>query len=447
MADFCLRKYIQQLAERERLITINRQVSPVFEMAAILRQVGGETGVIFNDIAGYKLKAVSGLCGNRQDWADYFGVTPYGVRERIIQAMKNPLPWQVVAEAPCQEIEYRTPLDLLKNFPIPKFSELDAGHFITAGVVIVKEPVTGNLHLSIRRLQVNPDHTISVLIESPGLMDLYLQYQAQGQDLEMAVAIGLHPVLLLASQINSQLFPVDKMAVAGALVGSPVPVVRCQTIDVMVPADAEIILEGKLIAHKRQVEGPFGELAGYYGPATDQPYMEITGVTSRKNPWFQTISPGSNEHKLCGAFIREIVLLDAVRRVVPGVRDANVTMGGGGRFHAVVAIEKQFEGEGKTALLAALGSNKDFKLVIVVNDDIDIFNPADVEAALASRMQADEDVVIVSGARGSSLEPSHSLRGLTAKMGIDATYPVKEAPRFARIKTPGMENIKLSDYR
>lgn len=446
MAEFCLHKYVQHLTDQGRIITIKKPVNPVFEMAAILKKVNGETGVVFTDIMGYDQQVVSGLCGSREDWANYFGGTPYQVRERLVQALRSPLPWQEITEAPCQEIRYPVPVDLLKTFPIPKFSELDSGHFITAGVVIVKEPGTGNIHMSIRRLQVNSDHTISVLIESPGLMEQYLQYQAQGKDMEIAVAIGLHPVLLLASQINSQLFPVDKVAVAGALAGSPVPVVRCQTIDVLVPADAEIILEGKLVAHKRQVEGPFGELAGYYGPATDQPYMEITQVTSRNQPWFQTISPGSNEHKLGGALVREIVLLDAVRRVVPGVQDANVTMGGGGRFHAVVAINKQFEGEGKTALLAALGSNKDLKLVVVVNDDIDIFDSAEVEAAMASRMQADEDVFIVSGARGSSLEPSHNLRGLTAKMGIDATYPLREAPKFARIRTPGMDNIKLDDY-
>lgn len=415
-------------------------------MAAVLRRVGGETGVMFTDIEGYEMTAVSGLCGNRQDWADYFGTDFKGLRDKIRRALQNPMPWTVVNNAPCQEIEYPPSLDLLKTFPIPKFSEFDSGHFITAGVVIVKEPITGNIHLSIRRLQVNADGTVSVLIESPGLMDQYLQTEAQGQDLEMAVAIGLHPLLLLASQVNSQLFPVDKVGVAGALAGKSVPVVKCKTVDVLVPADAQIILEGRLIAKKRQVEGPFGELAGYYGPASDQPYMQITRVTSQKDPWFQVISPGSSEHKLCGAFIREIILMDAVSKVVPGVSDANVTMGGGGRFHAVVAINKQFEGEGKTALLAALGSNKDFKLIVVVNDDIDIFNPADVEGAIASRMQADEDVIIIPGARGSSLEPSHNLRGLTAKMGIDATYPVKESARFARIKTPGMENVRISDY-
>lgn len=446
MADFNLRAYAEELQRRGRLLTIRRKVTPVFEMAAIMRHVAGETGLMFTDIEGFAGKTVSGLNGNRQDWADFFGTNISGVREHISNALANPLPWTVVTHAPCQEIEYPQPLDLLKTFPIPKFSEFDSGHFITAGVVMIKEPDTGNLHMSIRRLQVNHDHTISVLIESPGLMDHYLKSEAAGQDLEMAVVIGLHPVLLLASQINSQLFPVDKVAVAGAMAGSPVPVVKCQTVDILVPADAEIVLEGKLIAHQRQVEGPFGELAGYYGPATDQPYMEITKVTSKPEPWYQAISPGSSEHKLGGAFIREIVLLEAVRRVVPGVQDANVTMGGGGRFHAIVSINKQFEGEGKTALLAALGSNKDFKLVVVVNDDIDIFNVNEIEGAIASRMQADEDIIIIPGARGSSLEPSHNLRGVSAKLGIDATYPLKAADRFARIRTPGMEDLNLNDY-
>jgi len=444
--DLSVRSYKEELEKRGRLITIKKPVSPEFEMSAVLRKVGGTTGVFFEKIEGYDMPAVSGLCGSREDWAYYFGVSQGEVRDVISRALANPIPWQKVESGACQEVVINPPVDLLKLLPVPKFSEKDSGRFITAGIVIVKEEETGNIHASVRRMQINSDGTISVLIESPGLLDRYFRKESRGEDMEMAIILGCHPVFIMASQVPGHLYTVDKLAVAGALFGQPVPVVPCKTIDLVVPADAEIVIEGRMKAHLRHTEGPFGELAGYYGPATEQPYMEITCVTHRKNPWFQVIAPGTAEHKMCGAFMREIGILETVKKVVPGVKDVHVTMPGGGRFHAVLSIDKQSEGEGKTAILAALGSNKDLKHVVVVNDDVDIFDPADVEAAIASRVQADEDVVIVPGARGSGLDPSNGLRGVTAKMGIDATYPLSERERFARIKTPGLKELKLEDY-
>lgn len=446
MSKFDLREYKKYLDGKGRLITIGKEVSIVHEMAAVLKKINGETGVFFEKIKGYDMPAVSGLTGNRQDWADYFGTGINLIREKIQTAMDNPIPWKVVENAPCQEVEIDPPANLLDFIPAPKFSEKDSGHFLTAGLVFVKEEETGNMHMSVRRMQLNDDGTLSVLIESPGLWNRYVEAEKQGKDLEMAVVIGVHPLLILASQINSYLYKGDKMAVAGALAGEAVPVVKCKTIDVMVPAYAEIVIEGKMLANVRKTEGPFGELAGYYGPASDQPILKINKITHRTNPWFQVIGAGTAEHKLPSALNREVVLYNTVKQVVPGVKDVHITVAGSGRFHGIVSINKQFEGEGRTAIIAALASNKDMKHVVVVNDDVDIFDPADVEWAISSRVQADQDVVIISEARGCPLEPSNNIRGVSAKMGIDATYPLKYKEQFERIYIPGIDTLNLDEY-
>lgn len=446
MNSFDLRDFKTWLEGRHRLLTIKKEVNIIHEMAAVFKKVNGETGLFIPAVKGYDIPVVSGMCGNRRDWADYFKIEHNRLREVLSRAIYNPIPWQVVSEGYCQEEVLPPSSNLLDWLPVPKFSELDSGHFITAGVVMVRESDTGLIHTSIRRMQVNMDGTLSILIESPGLWERYKLCEAQGNDLELAIVIGVHPLVLLASQTNSQLFAVDKLAIAGALAGEMLPVVKCKTIDLVVPADAEIVIEGRMLASARKTEGPFGELAGYYGPATEQPYVQIQCITHRRNPWFQVIAPGSTEHKLPNALMREVVLFDTVRRIVPGVTDVHLTMPGSGRFHAVIAINKLHEGEGKTAIMAALASNKDLKHVVVVDDDVNIYNAAEVEWAIASRFQAQQDLVVVNGARGCPLEPSHNLRGVSDKLGLDATAPVEQRAVFERIHIPGIDELNLDDY-
>lgn len=436
ISGFSIRDYKQYLETCSRLITVQDSVNLETEVPDILKAVNGETGLFFEQLNGYNMPVISGLCGNREDLAHYQNMDSKELRNRIARAIKYPTPWQIVDSGVCQEEQVFPLSNLFDILPVPKFNEGDSGRFITAGNIMVWDKRSRKISSSVRRLQVNEDNTLSILIESPGLWKKFLDVEAGGENMDIAVVLGVHPYLTLASQLNSQLFDQDKVAVAGALIGGPVPMVKCQTIDCYVPADAELVIEGKMMAKVRYPEGPFGELAGYYGPSTDQPIIKISQVTHRHDPWFQVISPGSNEHKLPGALMRELVILKALRHVVPEVHDVHVTMAGGGRFHAVVSLTDPQSGQGKTAIIAALGSNKDLKHVVVVNDDVDIFNAQDVEWAIATRVQADLDVLIIPGCQGSPLEPSHTIRGISAKMGIDATYPPELKRVFTRIKKP-----------
>lgn len=431
---FSIREYKEYLETCSRLITVQESVNMETEVPDILRAVNGETGLFFEQLIGYNMPIISGLCGNREDLAHYQQVDSNELRNRIAQAIAYPIPWQIIDKGVCQEEQVNLLSNLVDIFPIPKFNEGDSGPFITAGNIMVWDKRSKKITSSVRRLQVNDDNSLSILIESPGLLKKFLDTEAGAENMDIAVVLGVHPFLTLASQLNSQLYNKDKIAVAGALLGGPIPMVKCQTIECYVPADAELIIEGKILANVRHSEGPFGELAGYYGPSSQQPIIKISRITHRHNPWFQVISPGSTEHKLPGALMRELAILETLRHVVPEVKDVHVTMAGGGRFHAVVALANPQPGQGKTAIIAALASNKDLKHVIVVNDDVDIFDSQDVEWAVATRVQADLDVIIIPGCQGSPLEPSHTIRGFSAKMGIDATYPPDLKNLFTRIK-------------
>ncbi|MNV51924.1 3-octaprenyl-4-hydroxybenzoate carboxy-lyase [compost metagenome] len=251
---------------------------------------------------------------------------------------------------------------------------------------------------------------------------------------------------MLASQISTHLYHCDKLDVAGALLGTSLDVVQCQTVDLEVLAEAEVVLEGKILPHVREPEGPFGELGGYYGDCTQQPVIEFTAITHRNEPIWQTIYPSSHEEHLPMALAREATLLSTVRQVVPEVLNVHLTVGGIGRYHAVISIRKRSEGDGKQALLAAFASDKDLKHVVVVDEDVNLFDPQDVEWAIATRVQADLDVFIVPGAKGSPLEPSHQLRGVSAKMGIDATYPIAAKESYRRTSIPVAPDFNIQDY-
>ena len=242
--------------------------------------------------------------------------------------------------------------------------------------------------------------------------------------MEVAIVLGYDAYFLMASQVSSATYGVDKYEIDSALRGEPLELVKCESVDLLVPAYAEIVLEGRIVPGKREMEGPFGELMGYYGAQSSSSNNRGRCITHRNNPIFQVAFPCREEH-LSNGLIREVELYNQFKNQVDVV-DVNVTEGGGYRFNAFVSINKKKEGDGKSAILAALGSNKDLKQVVVVDEDVDIYDVQDIEWAITTRAQASIDFVIVPGALGSSLEPSHDLRGVTDKVGIDATKPLDD---------------------
>jgi 2,5-furandicarboxylate decarboxylase 1 len=441
-----LRQLIEYWDTTGKLLRVKREVDWNYELGAIVKHLKGKQPFYFEKVKGYPMPMVAGLGGDRELMADSMGITGSELVPKLIDAIVNPIPTNKVASGPVQDNVIIGPFELDELFPICRYHELDSGQYYVSGVLVVKDLSGRKRYTSIRRMQFLGGNRTNILITSPDLMEQYYHYERRGEPMEVAVMFGVVPAVVLSSQISTHLYHSDKLDVAGGLIGKPLDVVQCKTVDLEVLADAEVVFEGRMLPHVREMEGPFGELAGYYGGKAPQPVIEFSAVTFRNNPIWQTIFPSSYEERLPMAIAREAVLFSTVRQVVPGVKAVHITMGGVARYHAVIQIDKRSEGDGKQALLSAFASDKDLKHVVVVDDDVDIFDPEDVEWAIATRVQADLDVFIVPGAKGSPLEPSHNLRGVSAKMGIDATYPLHAADQFRRTYVPGEEAIDLSQY-
>ena len=235
----------------------------------------------------------------------------------------------------------------------------------------------------------------------------------------------------------------DELEIAGALRQQALDVLRCTTNQVRVPANAEIVIEGRLLPLTREPEGPFGEFPQYYGERANRHVMQVDAVTHRRNPIFHTIVGGGLEHLLLGAIPREATILATLQRNFPNVQDVHLGLGGVGRYHLYIKLKKTQDGEGKNVLLGAFAAHYDIKHAVVVDTDVDIHNPAEVEWAIATRFQADRDTVIIGNSQGSKLDPSAS-NGVGAKMGLDATIPTDAPPmKFKRIGVPGQGDVDL----
>lgn len=440
-----LRACLGKLQSKYDMLTCDVPVDPKFELGGILEKLGNDKPVLFKNVKGNKMPIIGGMFGNRDMFYDFTDTDRENRLIKYMNAIANPMQPKLLNNGPVKENIIKRGIDVGKILPLPTFHELDSSSFITAGVMVVKDPDTGKVYTSIRRMQYNGGNNLSILVTSPMLSNQMKALFKKKKNLECAIVLGYDYHFCLASQVSSVTYGVDKYEVDSALRGEPLELVRCETIDLEVPAHAEIVLEGYIPCDEEVVEGPFGELMGYYGQVAKHPVMKVTAVMHRNDPIFQISAPCKEEH-LSNGLIRDVELYAHVSRLVD-VKDVNVTIGAGCRFHGVVSIKKKSDGDGKTALIAALGSSKDIKHVMVVDDDIDVFDAGDVEGALAVRVQASKDMFIIPGGLGTGLDPSHLIDGTSDKVGVDATKPLGEAgKKFDKARIPGYESIDLNKF-
>jgi 2,5-furandicarboxylate decarboxylase 1 len=453
-----LRRWLRNLADTDRLAIARPGVKLKHQLAAIGKRLDAKKAVLFPQPEGHEMPVVTGFMSRRGWIAEAMGIKESEVLSAFRNAADNPIPWKEVeaGSAPCQTVVHRDP-DMRVVLPIPTHSEHDSGPYITAGLVIARNPKTGVQNVSINRIQVNSKDRMALLLLPRHLHAFFKAAEEQGQPLPVAVVIGVDPLTLLASQAITPIDH-DELEIAGALHGAPLSVVKCLTNDVRVPANAEIVIEGHIMPGVREIEGPFGEFPKYYSAQEDREVIKVDMVTHRANPIFHTIVPAEMEHLLLGAIPREATLLGYLQRSFPGVVDVHLAVGGVCRYHLYVKFRKQREGEPKNVILCAFGSHYDIKQVIVVDEDVDVHDPVQVEWAVATRFQADRDLVVVAGAQGSVLDPSTTthwdgdagdiplhLQGISAKMGLDATRPVKyEGHVFTKVKVPGEDQVDLN---
>jgi len=439
-----LRDWLDHLAARDRLVVLKSNMALKFELAAHAKRFDGMRATVFPKPGNHPIPVVSGLVSDRGWMAEAMGVEPSAMLAHFQEAASHPLPWQEVESAPAQEVTHRVPFDLAKILPLPTHNEHDGGPYIAAGIMIVRNPKTGKQNVSIHRCQLTGPNRLGVLVLPRHTFTFQRMAEEAGQPLDAAIVIGVDPLTLLASQA---IVPIDhdELEIAGALHGRPLPVVKCLTSDIRVPAEAEIVIEGRFLPNVREPEGPFGEFPQTYGTRSNREVMEVVAVTHRKDAIFHTMAGGGLEHLLLGAIPKEATLLTHLRRNFPNVLDVHLSPGGTMRFHLYVKMKKTQEGQGKNVILGAFAGSFDLKHVIVVDEDVDIHNPAEVEWALATRFQADRDLVIVPESQGSKLDPSNR-DGVGAKMGMDATKPLA-APdmAFKRIHVPGEEAVDVAE--
>jgi UbiD family decarboxylase len=336
----------------------------------------------------------------------------------------------------------------LRRLPIVTHFEKDAGPYITGGTQIAKSLRTGRRNMSMHRmLLIDRNHLTVYAPKGRHLGTIIAQHEDEDRPTEIATFIGADPAILLASQTRKPL-GVDELEIAGGLRGEAVQMARCRTIDVEVPARAEIVIEGFTIPHRTANDGPFGEYPGTYSDVKDAPVLEVTAITMRRNPIFQiclTGMPMTENHWMMD-LPATAATYEEVYKICPDVVDVVLTAGGTSRHHAVVSIKKRHPYEPRNIILALLAANIGIKYAVVVDEDIDVRNPLEVEWAINTRVQAERDVIVLPTLYSPTLDPSAPSPRSSSKMGIDATAPLGKLAEYSRVVTPGTDRIDLKKY-
>ena len=424
-----LRSFVDEFGRRfpDGVVRVAEPVGLEFDVQAIALELERRRLfpiVVYENVRGHTMPIVSTVMASRRGFAFALGIEeaqlPAEYSRRLTQYVKP----EVLHEPPFRHTILRGRDVDLRRLPIPTYYPGDGGAYITAAMTVAKNPDSGVETEGYHRFQVKGPDVMGVSLHSRRRMFEYQRRAvAQGRNLECAVVLGLHPLV----GMGSLAYPppeVSKFEVVGGLFGEPMQVAPCETIDLMVPAWGEIVIEGEILAGVREKEGPFGEFTGYFSRRSTEHVFRVKAICLRERPWYQSIASGrAPDHILPLALLREAEIANALARAVPNVKAVHVPTSGGSAFTAYVSMRQTRPGEARHAISIVLGVDHYLKLVVVVDDDIDVFDESDVLWALATRVQADRDVITVPRSLGAILDPSASEDGLTAKMGIDATRP------------------------
>src|ERR1051325_8481502 len=442
-----LRGFLSFLEEQRQLLRVKEEVDVKYEVAAGRRKTSGIEGpaLLFENIKAYPgWRVLGGLFATRKLVALGLGVSQDQMLERYLTLEDHRIAPEIVSSAPCKEIRWTGNQIDLSKLPIVTHASKDCGPYVTIGVQIGKDPDTGIRNLSIHRMLVLGKDRLSLWAPADhhlGRMILMAEERKKG--LEVATAIGVEPAIVIGSQAKVP-FGIDEFPVAGGLRGAAVQLTKCETIDVEVPASAEVVIEGVTVPGERVADGPYGEYPGCYSEAKKAPVLKVTAITMRKNPIYQTALTGmpvTENHTLI-EYANAAVIYREAMKIVPEVRDVYVTPGGTFRHHVVVSIKKRHDDEARNLILALLALGIGLKQVTVVDDDIDIRDPTEVEWALSTRMQPDRDLIVIPRLACSTLDPSVPKPRSTAGWGIDATVPVADRSKYEKVLIPGVEKIK-----
>lgn len=437
-----LRTFLRQLAENGKLLRLSQPVHPHTELAELIFEAEKRgQAVLFETVVGSPMPCVANVVGDRAMLALGLGVQPGEVLPHFQRRYTARIAPMLVDTGPVQEVVMTGAEVDLRTLPLVVHSEKDAGAYITAGLVTARDPRTRRRNLSFNRMMLRAADEVGIRMMPPQhLGQFYDQATAAGKPLEIAVAIGNHPAELVAGATSIP-YGDDEYALAGALRGEPLELVRCQTVDLEVPAHAEIVLEGEVLPDIAEPEGPFGDFMQFYVPVMDNRVFRVKAITHRRDPIFQTMHAGAAEDMTLLAISREAQVYEAVAAAGADVREVSLlpTILGG-----AISIRKRFEGQPQLILAAAFGRYRWLKFCVVVDEDVDVLNVNEVWWAICTRSRLASGLLHIKDSVGFPRDPF----GLhTAKLGIDATIPLGTWEEHERKRPPNHGALNLEDYQ
>ncbi|MDH5689323.1 MAG: UbiD family decarboxylase [Candidatus Bathyarchaeota archaeon] len=409
------REYLEKIDEKGLLRRVDVEVSKKFEISGILKEIE-PSPVMFNNVKESEFRVAGNLFCTKDAIAEYFGATPADLVPMLSKAISERSEPEIVTSAPCQEvIESGVDLDKL---PILFHCEKDGGNYISSAVVIARDPDYGQNMDFHRAMQLSKEKFATRVVRGRH----FHQFLERNDELDVAFCVGNTPNILIAGATSVDI-GVDELQIANAM--EPTRVVKAYSADLLIPAEAEFVLEGRVYSEERHVEGPFIDLTETYDVIREEPVFEVKKITHRKDAIWQALLPGALEHKILMGMPREPTIFSKVNEAGVKCLDVNVSPGGCSWLHAIVQIDKKSEEDGKKAIEGAFAGHRSCKHVFVVDKDIDIYNPLSVEWAMATRFQGDVGMIVKDKEPGSSLDPSAEPgTKMTTKIGFDLTKPL-----------------------
>jgi len=449
-----MREFLRRLDQRGDLVRVKRKVSPLFETGSILKKVMDTSGktVVFEDVGNHNARIVGNVYGGRRKFATLFNVPESEVRQCFEKlSRRKPIPPHIVKRGPVQEVVHTGKLNVANILPVPWQYEKDRSKYINGGLIVVRDPDNGVINISFQRLMVIRDNILGIqIVPRMDLSFIYQHAQARNRPLEVAAVIGGSPWFFLAAATHIP-FEADEYGFGGGLQGKAMNLVACKTIDLPVPSNAEIIIEGCIPPDVLKPEGPMGEVHGYYGTEFPKPIMEVSAITHRRDPIFHTILSGTPEEHSPLALPIEATILKVMRRIHKGVVDINMMPS---LYRCVASVRGLANYDVAEKLLRAMLGHPWVFLAILVNDDIDIYNPEDVFWAMTTRTNPEADILVEQFAtdtktdnRGIPPTPiKRPLDGLRYRTGINAAIDRKVVKVFKRSRVKGYDILNLKKY-
>jgi len=437
-----LRSFLKVLKDNNQIITINKEINIKWELGSILatmERMEGEA-IYFSKIKGYSIPVVGGLLASHKRIALALECKIDQISEKLENALSNPIKPIVVNNPSFMENVLIGEQVNLNKIPIPIHAPKDGGPFITAGVTVSKDFNNKRQNLSFQRLHIKSNNKTGIMINEwrhlKGFLD---KAEAANKPLPIAVVVGVDPTIMIAAGIR---YEGDEIEIAGGIRGRAIEVAKCHSCDIYVPANAEFVIEGEIIPKVREEEGPLAEFTGHYGNISESPVFKIKAICYRNNPIWQTLNGGSFEHINLGNVLpREPLLKKFTTYVSKNVKNVYIPPYGSG-FLAIISLEKKNPGEAKNVAMAAMTSHVNIKNVIIVDPDVDIYNPAEIMWALSTRVDPKKDIFYIPYSQGHELDPASDERGVQTKMGIDATLWEKKK----NLEKVIYEKIDLNNY-